>query len=96
MNDKRVSTTFFLVLVPSKVYGPDDNPRIEDISVRAVKKRPSLKANEIAVAVNIDVCQAVFVKPLIEASMSIDEEHIHRPNIETKLVAADKAEGGAA
>lgn len=45
-------------------------------SVRAVKNRPDLKWNEVALSINLQLPQQLFQKPQLNASIIVDEKQV--------------------
>lgn len=56
-------------------------------SVAAKKNKPSLSFDEIAIAMNLELPDALFKKPALEATVTIPAEAALPQNIEADVVA---------
>lgn len=64
-------------------YGHSYNPKY---LFRVTKTSPSLDKNEIALRIEVNVPDAVFEKPQLEATINVPEEAVNAPVISAEVV----------
>lgn len=57
-----------------------------DPSFRVTKTRPGLDHNEIAVKINLELPDALFTKPTLEAKVVVSEKAVSQPVIEADVI----------
>ena len=57
-----------------------------DPSFRVTKTRPGLDHNEIAVKINLELPDALFTKPTLEAKVVVSEKAVSQPIIEADVI----------
>jgi hypothetical protein len=72
-------------------YGPDKEQRREPGNLRLTKTRPKTDKDEIAIALHLDIPNSLFIKPTLEARITVPECTPHGGNI-TAEVADNIAE----
>lgn len=72
-------------------YKPNAFPR-RNPSARLSVQSPSLKGNEIAVALKIDVPDSLFKVPQLRASITVPEDSVSAPVIEAEVLENIKEE----
>lgn len=55
-------------------------------SARITTQPPNLKRNEIAVLLNLDIPDALFEKPQLQASITIPDDAVTQPIIDASVV----------
>lgn len=58
-------------------YGPDRETRRDAGSLKITKTRPSTDRDEIAIALDLDIPDSLFIKPVLQASISVPEGSPH-------------------
>lgn len=59
-------------MAKQKIYLVLTKKRYGSMSAKAAMKKPSTKANEIAIALDLDIPDALFEKPALEAKIKVD------------------------
>ena len=68
--------------------GPQKRPRLVG---RVTKTKPSLKADELAVRIEVSIDDELFERPSLSASLTLDERHVQRSEIEIAPVEGEEA-----
>lgn len=55
-------------------------------SVRCTKTQPALSSNEVAFKLNLELPDALFTKPRLEATISVPESAVSAPVIEAETI----------
>ncbi|HET8550941.1 MAG TPA: hypothetical protein VFM97_00510 [Gammaproteobacteria bacterium] len=56
------------------------------LSIRLTRHTPSLDRNEIALSVSIDLPEALFRRPALQASIAVPEDAVSAPTIDADVV----------
>ena len=66
-------------------YGPYRESRREPGSVRITKKRPNTRSDELAVRLTVDIPDTLFIRPTLEARISVPGDSCNGPVINTDI-----------
>lgn len=55
-------------------------------TVRAAKSMPALAPNEVAIKLNLEIPDALFTRPQLEAKVTIPDDAVAKPVIEAQVI----------
>lgn len=56
------------------------------LALRMTRKKPSLDPGEVAIRVRLELPEALFARPALEATISVPADQVNRPTINAAVV----------
>lgn len=82
-----METNFYLIIGARKARYSYDGSKYEIGELQVRKNKPKTASNEIAIKVCLDIPDAVFERPQLEASITVADDQISAP-----IISADVAD----